>query len=61
MAKNKEVRISEEELENENKKKKNTNSYQRKKAVFKVVGWVMAIVMLIGSLMGIFGMLAYLR
>ena len=61
MSKNNEIRVSEEELEIENKKKKNTNSFERKKVVFKVVGWIMAIVMLLGSLIGILGMLVYYK
>ena len=63
MSKKKEVRVSEEELEMENSKdkKKYANSYEKKKAAFKVVGWFMAVVMLVGSLLAIFGLLAYLR
>ena len=62
MSKKKEVRVSEEELEMENNnKKKYANSYEKKKAAFKVAGWFMAIVMLVGSLLAIFGLLAYLR
>ena len=58
----KEKRVSEEELEKEqNKNKKKKTPYERKKYVLKVVGWVMAAVMLIGSLMGIFGMLVYYK
>ncbi len=64
MSKKKEVRVSEEELEMDNKKVKKSkyeNSFQKKKAVLKVAGWFMAAVMLIGSLIGIFGMLIYYR
>ena len=61
MSKKKEIRVSEEELEMDNKKSKYANSYQKKKAVLKVAGWFMAAVMLIGSLIGIFGMLIYYR
>jgi preprotein translocase subunit Sec63 len=62
MAKNKEKRVSEEALEKETKAvKPQKNYYEKRKMVFKVVGWVMAISMLVGSLFAIFGLLAYYR
>ena len=62
MAKSKEKRVSEEVLEKETKASKpQKNYYEKRKMVFKVVGWVMAISMLVGSLFAIFGLLAYYR
>jgi preprotein translocase subunit Sec63 len=62
MASKKEKRISEEELEiKEIEKKPKKNYYERRKIIFKVVGWVMAISMLAGSLFAIFGLLANYR
>ena len=60
MANKKEKRVSEDELDLlESKKKPTKNYYEKRKAVFKVVGWIMAISMLAGSLFAIFGLLAY--
>ena len=62
MASKKEKRVSEEELEIKEKEKKSTkNYYEKRKVMFKIVGWVMAISMLAGSLFAIFGLLANYR
>ena len=62
MASKKEKRVSEEELEIKEKEKKSTkNYYEKRKIMFKIVGWVMAISMLAGSLFAIFGLLANYR
>lgn len=62
MANKKEKRVSEEELEaKETQKKSQKNYYEKRKIMFKVVGWIMAISMLAGSLFAIFGLLANYR
>jgi membrane protein insertase Oxa1/YidC/SpoIIIJ len=40
------------------KKKKLTGS-QKRKLIMKVMGWIMAIAMIVGSLLSIFGLLIY--
>ena len=65
----------EDELEEESKKKRvkkqdpkkvvvvqpkrRKSKYERRKIIFKIAGWIMAVIMLVGSLAGIFGMLVY--
>lgn len=40
-------------------KKKKMTANQKRKLVMKIVGWIMALVMILGSLISIFGMLIY--
>lgn len=54
-----------EELENieeekvEKKEKPKRTKYERRKIILKIVGWIMALAMIFGSLISIFGMLIY--
>jgi hypothetical protein len=41
------------------KPKRRKSKYERRKIIFKIAGWIMAFIMLVGSLAGIFGMLVY--
>ena len=41
------------------KPKRRKSKYERRKIIFKIAGWIMAVIMLLGSLAGIFGMLVY--
>lgn len=54
----KKVEKNEENIKAKPKKKKMT-SYQKRKLVMKIVGWIMALVMIIGSLVSMFGLLIY--
>lgn len=40
-------------------KKKKMTANQKRKVMMKIVGWIMALIMIIGSLISIFGMLIY--
>lgn len=40
-------------------KRKKMTAYQKRKLIMKIAGWIMAIVMILGSLISIFGMLIY--
>lgn len=40
-------------------KKKKLTSSQKRKIIMKVMGWIMAIAMIVGSLLSIFGLLIY--
>lgn len=40
-------------------KKKKMTKHEKRKLAMKVVGWIMAFVMIFGSLISIFGMLIY--
>ena len=44
-----------------NKTKKKMTRVEKNRLVMKIAGWMMAIVMLLGSLMAIFGMLVYYK
>lgn len=54
-------KIDKEVLETEKvkPKKKKMTANQKRKLMLKIVGWIMALVMIIGSLISIFGMLIY--
>lgn len=54
----KKVEKNEENIKAKPKKKKMT-SYQKRKLVMKIVGWIMALVMIIGALVSMFGLLIY--
>lgn len=47
------------ETEKVKPKKKKMTANQKRKLMMKIVGWIMALVMIIGSLISIFGMLIY--
>ena len=49
--------IEEEKIEKKEKPKK--SKYERRKIILKIVGWIMALAMIFGSLISIFGMLIY--
>jgi len=40
-------------------KKKKLTANQKRKIVMKIVGWIMALVMIVGSLISMFGLLIY--
>lgn len=48
-----------EEKQKTKPKKKKMTANQKRKLMMKIVGWIMAIVMILGSLISIFGMLIY--
>lgn len=54
-------KVDKEVLETEKvkPKKKKMTANQKRKLMLKIVGWIMALVMIIGSLISIFGMLIY--
>ncbi len=54
-------KVDKEVLETEKvkPKKKKMTANQKRKLMMKIVGWIMALVMIIGSLISIFGMLIY--
>ncbi len=56
--KNENIEETEEKVVFKPKKKKLTGS-QKRKIVMKVMGWIMAIAMIVGSLLSIFGLLIY--
>lgn len=37
------------------------SAYEKRKVIMKIAGWVMALVMILGSIISIFGMLIYYR
>ncbi|MGN1371503.1 MAG: hypothetical protein ACI4XM_04450 [Candidatus Coprovivens sp.] len=52
-------KIKDEVEEKIKPKKKKMTANQKRKLVMKIVGWIMALVMILGSLISIFGMLIY--
>lgn len=44
---------------NKLKPKKKKTPYEKRKLAMKVAGWIMAIIMIFGTLISIFGMLLY--
>ncbi len=50
---------SQEKVVKEKVTKKKKTSYEKRKLAMKIAGWLMAIVMLFGTLISIFGMLLY--
>ena len=48
-----------EEEKVEKKPKKKMTKYEKRKIILKIVGWIMALAMIFGSLISIFGMLVY--
>ena len=56
--KEKNIEETEEKIVIKPKKKKLTGS-QKRKIIMKVMGWIMAIAMIVGSLLSIFGLLIY--
>lgn len=59
MSKKKNINIEEEKEEKDIIAKKRKSANQRRQFIMKVAGWLMAIVMVVGTLMSIFGMLIY--
>lgn len=57
MKKNKDTNI--EKTDKSKTKRKKMTAYQKRKLIMKFAGWIMAIVMILGSLISIFGMLIY--
>lgn len=55
----KKVEKTEEEKVKFKPKKKKMTANQKRKLVMKIVGWIMALVMIIGSLISMFGLLIY--
>ena len=49
--------LEEQEIKKEVKQKK--SKYERRKVILKIAGWIMALAMIFGSLISIFGMLIY--
>jgi len=41
------------------KQKKKLSANEKRKIIFKIAGWIMAIAMIFGSLLSIFGLLIY--
>lgn len=52
-------KVQKEEKKEIVKPKRRKSTYERRKIIFKIAGWIMAFIMLVGSLAGIFGMLVY--
>ena len=52
-------KVKAKEKEEVSRPKRRKSKFERRKIIFKIAGWIMAIIMLIGSLAGIFGMLVY--
>lgn len=52
----KNVELKEKE---EKPKKKKMTAHQKRQLMLKIAGWIMAITMVLGSLLAIFGMLIY--
>jgi len=50
-----------EELEEKVIEKPKKSKYERRKTIYKIVGWIMALAMIFGSLISIFGMLIYYK
>lgn len=59
MSKKNKIDIEEEKEEKVILAKKKKSANQRRQFAMKVAGWLMAIVMIVGTLMSIFGMLIY--
>ncbi len=61
MSKKKDKSLDNEErsIKLENPKKKKKTPYEKRKIIMKVVGFFMAAVMIVGTLLSIFGMLFY--
>lgn len=57
MAKNADKEVLENKKVKPKKKKMTAN--QKRQLMMKIVGWIMALIMIIGSLISIFGMLIY--
>ncbi len=57
--KNKDIETEERSIKLEKPKKKKKTPYEKRKIIMKVVGFFMAAIMIIGTLLSIFGMLFY--
>ena len=55
----KKVEKKEKDIKNEKPKKKKMTASQKRQLAMKIAGWIMALVMILGSLISIFGMLIY--
>lgn len=49
----------EKEIKLEKPKKKKKTPYERRKVLMKIVGFIMALIMILGTILSIFGMLLY--
>lgn len=55
----KKVEKNMDESKKDKVKKKKMTANQKRKLIMKIAGWIMALVMILGSLISIFGMLIY--
>ena len=55
------IELDIEALENAKITKPKKTKYERRKTIYKIVGWIMALAMIFGSLISIFGMLIYYK
>ncbi len=52
-------KVEEKDVKKVKPKKKKMTANEKRKLVMKIVGWFMTLVMIIGSLISIFGLLIY--
>lgn len=59
MSKKSEKSQEQKEIKLDKPKKKKKTPYERRKVLMKIVGFIMALIMILGTILSIFGMLLY--